>query len=115
MKIILLNCGTVKKHSTCSDDDDTRVFDVQIWGIETAGAPRTVRIDFGAVTVQRASVAAANAHALLQGVSVIQMCAATAGLGMPLCICLVKIDNPSICCVFVAVCYRCTIPHNVMC
>ena len=25
MKIILLNCGTVKKHSTCSDDDDIRV------------------------------------------------------------------------------------------
>jgi hypothetical protein len=98
MKIILLNCRTVRKHSTCSDDDDTRVFDVQIW-----------------VTVQRASVAAANAHALLQDVSVIQMCAATAGLGMPLCICLVKINLPSICCVFVAVCYRCRIPHNVMC
>lgn len=115
MKIILLNCRTVRKHSTCSDDDDTQVFDVQIWEIETAGAPRTVRIDFGAVTVQRASVAAANAHALLQDVSVIQMCAATAGLGMPLCIYLVKINLPSICCVFVAVCYRCRIPHNVMC
>lgn len=84
MKIILHNCGTVKKHFTCSDDDSTQVFDVRIWELETPGALRTARIDSGAVTVQRASVAAANAHVLLQGVSVIQMCAATAGLGKPL-------------------------------
>lgn len=99
MKIMLYNCGTMKEQFTCSDDDNTQVSYIGIWDLETAGAPRTVRIDFGAVTVQRASAAAANAHVLLQGVSVIQMCAATAGLGKPLCISLV-IDFSRICPVF---------------